>query len=174
MDILLEGRRLDLGIGRGISPHAYASLGYPIGESHASFYDVIGALKASDGAERFTFDGKVYKTTVRRRRGSPRDDGAGAAVQHDPRQHGDPPSRAMSGRRAGCASATARAQRSPSWSAGTSSNPIGSHVTILAVFRRRQSQPVRFWRVISSDPSAWTPIPHTPAGSDVWSGWEWT
>src|SRR5262249_38769198 len=49
------------GIGRGISPHEYASLGYPIGESHAYFYDVIGALKASDGAERFTFDGKVYK-----------------------------------------------------------------------------------------------------------------
>ena len=32
------------------------------------FYDVIGALKASDGAERFTFDGNVYKippTTIR-------------------------------------------------------------------------------------------------------------
>src|SRR5688572_8382895 len=52
----------------GISPHEYASLGYPIGESHAYFYDVIGALRASDGAERFTFDGKVYKippTTIR-------------------------------------------------------------------------------------------------------------
>src|SRR5438477_289713 len=68
LDILLQGRRLHLGIGRGISPHEYASLGYPIGESHAYFYDVIGALKASDGAERFTFDGKVYKippTTIR-------------------------------------------------------------------------------------------------------------
>jgi alkanesulfonate monooxygenase SsuD/methylene tetrahydromethanopterin reductase-like flavin-dependent oxidoreductase (luciferase family) len=68
LDILLKGRRLHLGIGRGISPHEYASLGYPIGESHAYFYDVLGALKASDGAERFTFDGKVYKippTTIR-------------------------------------------------------------------------------------------------------------
>jgi len=68
LDILLKGRRLHLGIGRGISPHEYASLGYPIGESHAYFYDVIGVLKASDGAERFTFDGKVYKippTTIR-------------------------------------------------------------------------------------------------------------
>jgi alkanesulfonate monooxygenase SsuD/methylene tetrahydromethanopterin reductase-like flavin-dependent oxidoreductase (luciferase family) len=68
LDILLKGRRLHLGIGRGISPHEYASLGYPIGESHAYFYDVIGALKAADGAERFTFDGKVYKippTTIR-------------------------------------------------------------------------------------------------------------
>ena len=68
LDILLKGRRLHLGIGRGISPHEYASLGYPIGESHAYFYDIIGALRASDGAERFTFDGKVYKippTTIR-------------------------------------------------------------------------------------------------------------
>src|SRR5262249_15797741 len=68
LDILLKGRRVHLGIGRGISPHEYASLGYPIGESHAYFYDIIGALRASDGAERFTLDGKVYKippTTIR-------------------------------------------------------------------------------------------------------------
>jgi alkanesulfonate monooxygenase SsuD/methylene tetrahydromethanopterin reductase-like flavin-dependent oxidoreductase (luciferase family) len=68
LDILLKGRRLHLGIGRGISPHEYASLGYPIGDSHAYFYDVVRALKAADGAERFTFDGEVYKippTTIR-------------------------------------------------------------------------------------------------------------
>ena len=29
LDILLKGRRLHLGIGRGIAPHEYASLGYP-------------------------------------------------------------------------------------------------------------------------------------------------
>src|SRR6266545_5289423 len=49
LDILLKGRRLHLGIGRGISPHEYASLGYPIGESHAYFYDVV---KASSGTTR--------------------------------------------------------------------------------------------------------------------------
>ena len=68
LDILLKGRRLHLGIGRGIAPHEYASLGYPIEESHAYFYDVVKALKAADGAERFTFDGEVYKippTTIR-------------------------------------------------------------------------------------------------------------
>ncbi len=68
LDILLKGRRLHLGIGRGIAPHEYASLGYPIGESHTYFYDVVRALKAADGAERFTFDGEVYKippTTIR-------------------------------------------------------------------------------------------------------------
>jgi len=68
LDILLKGRRLHLGIGRGIAPHEYASLGYPIEQSHKYFYDVINAIKAADGAERFTFDGEVYKippTTIR-------------------------------------------------------------------------------------------------------------
>ena len=60
LDILLKGRRLHLGIGRGISPHEYASLGYPMDESHKYFYDVINALKVSDGAERFEFRGDVY------------------------------------------------------------------------------------------------------------------
>ena len=60
LDILLKGRRLHLGIGRGISPHEYASLGYPMDESHKYFYDVINALKVSDGAERFEFKGDVY------------------------------------------------------------------------------------------------------------------
>ena len=68
LDILLKGRRLHLGIGRGIAPHEYASLGYPIEQSHAYFYDVVNAIKAADGAERFAFDGQVYKippTTIR-------------------------------------------------------------------------------------------------------------
>ena len=60
LDILLQGRRLHLGIGRGIAPHEYASLGYPIEQSHKYFYDVINAIKAADGAERFEFHGEVY------------------------------------------------------------------------------------------------------------------
>ena len=60
LDILLKGRRLHLGIGRGISPHEYASLGYPMEESHKYFYDVINAIRVSDGAERFEFKGEVY------------------------------------------------------------------------------------------------------------------
>ena len=68
LDILLKGRRLHLGIGRGIAPHEYASLGYPLEESHKYFYDVIRAIKAADGAERFEFTGEIYKippTTIR-------------------------------------------------------------------------------------------------------------
>ena len=68
LDILLKGRRLHLGIGRGVAPHEYASLGIPIEESHTYFYDVVNAIRAADGAERFTFDGQVFKippTTIR-------------------------------------------------------------------------------------------------------------
>ena len=68
LDILLKGRRLHLGIGRGIAPHEYASLGYPLEQSHKYFYDVINAIKAADGAERFEFHGEVYDippTTIR-------------------------------------------------------------------------------------------------------------
>ena len=60
LDILLKGRSLHLGIGRGISPHEYASLGYPMDESHKYFYDVINAIRAADGSERFEFQGDVY------------------------------------------------------------------------------------------------------------------
>jgi alkanesulfonate monooxygenase SsuD/methylene tetrahydromethanopterin reductase-like flavin-dependent oxidoreductase (luciferase family) len=68
LDILLRGRRLHLGIGRGVAPHEYASLGVPIEESHTYFYDVVNAIRAADGSERFTFDGQVFKippTTIR-------------------------------------------------------------------------------------------------------------
>src|SRR5262249_14901110 len=61
LDILLKGRRLHLGLGRGIAPHEYASLGYPIEHSHKYFYDVVEILRAADGAERFTFEGEIYK-----------------------------------------------------------------------------------------------------------------
>ena len=61
LDILLKGRRLHLGIGRGVAPHEYASLGIPIEQSHTYFYDVVNAIRAADGKERFTFDGSVYK-----------------------------------------------------------------------------------------------------------------
>ena len=68
LDILLKGRRLHLGIGRGISPHEYASLGLPLEESHKYFYEVVNAIRAADGAERFSFEGEVFNippTTIR-------------------------------------------------------------------------------------------------------------
>ena len=58
LDILLKGRRLHLGIGRGIAPHEYASLGYPIDQSHKYFYDVINAIKAADSAGALRVQGR--------------------------------------------------------------------------------------------------------------------
>ena len=68
LDILLKGRRLHLGVGRGIAPHEYASLGLPLEQSHKYFYEVINAIRAADGAERFSFEGEVFQippTTIR-------------------------------------------------------------------------------------------------------------
>ena len=61
LDTLLQGRRIHLGIGRGISQHEYASLGVPIEEAHDYYYDVVDALRAADGSQRFTFEGKNFK-----------------------------------------------------------------------------------------------------------------
>ena len=68
LDVLLKGRRLHLGIGRGVAPHEYASLGVPLDQSHKYFYEVVDVLRASDGAERFSYDGEIFDippTTVR-------------------------------------------------------------------------------------------------------------
>jgi alkanesulfonate monooxygenase SsuD/methylene tetrahydromethanopterin reductase-like flavin-dependent oxidoreductase (luciferase family) len=61
LDVLLQGRRMHLGIGRGISQHEYASLGVPIEESHDYYYDVVDAFRTADGTQRFTFEGKNFK-----------------------------------------------------------------------------------------------------------------
>ncbi|MFN8027486.1 MAG: LLM class flavin-dependent oxidoreductase [Acidimicrobiia bacterium] len=68
LDVLLKGRRLHLGIGRGVAPHEYASLGIPLDQSHKYFYEVVDVLRASDGAERFSYEGEIFDippTTVR-------------------------------------------------------------------------------------------------------------
>lgn len=61
LDALLQGRRLHLGIGRGVSQHEYASLGIPIEESHDYYNDIVDAIRAADGAQRFSFDGKIFR-----------------------------------------------------------------------------------------------------------------
>ena len=58
LDVLLQGRRLHLGLGRGIAPHEYASLGVPQEQSHQYFYEIVDILQAADGAERFEYDGR--------------------------------------------------------------------------------------------------------------------
>jgi alkanesulfonate monooxygenase SsuD/methylene tetrahydromethanopterin reductase-like flavin-dependent oxidoreductase (luciferase family) len=68
LDILLKGRRLHLGLGRGVAPHEYASLGVPQDRSHDYFYEIVDILRAADGSERFSYDGEVFRvppTTIR-------------------------------------------------------------------------------------------------------------
>ena len=67
LDILLKGRRLHLGIGRGIAPHEYASLGYPIG----SRTSILRGGQGPQGGGRcraLHLRGEIYKippTTIR-------------------------------------------------------------------------------------------------------------
>ena len=68
LDILLQGRRLHLGIGRGIAPHEYASLGYPIEQSHKYFYDVYQRHQGRRRRGAIRVQGEVYDippTTIR-------------------------------------------------------------------------------------------------------------
>ena len=83
LDLLLDGRRLHIGIGRGISAHEYGGFGVPREESRTRFAEMIEILKRSE-ADRFEYDGEVYQvppTTVRpaaRHRGSLFDNMKGA------------------------------------------------------------------------------------------------
>jgi alkanesulfonate monooxygenase SsuD/methylene tetrahydromethanopterin reductase-like flavin-dependent oxidoreductase (luciferase family) len=68
LDMLLKGRRLHLGLGRGVAPHEYASIGVPQDQSHRYFYEIVDILTASDGSERFEYHGDIFKvppTTIR-------------------------------------------------------------------------------------------------------------
>jgi alkanesulfonate monooxygenase SsuD/methylene tetrahydromethanopterin reductase-like flavin-dependent oxidoreductase (luciferase family) len=68
LDILLKGRRLLLGLGRGVAEHEYASLGVPRELSREYFYEILDVLRLADGSERFEYDGEVFHippTTVR-------------------------------------------------------------------------------------------------------------
>ena len=68
LDVLLNGRRLMLGLGRGVSEHEYASLGVPREKSREYFYEVVDVLRLADGSERFSYEGDVFKippTTIR-------------------------------------------------------------------------------------------------------------
>lgn len=67
LDLLLDGRPLHLGIGRGISAHEYDGFNVPREESRARFVEMIEILRRSE-ADRFSYDGDIYQvpeTTVR-------------------------------------------------------------------------------------------------------------
>lgn len=67
LDLLLDGRPLHLGIGRGISAHEYEGFNVAREESRARFVEMIEILRRSE-QDRFSYDGDIYhvpETTVR-------------------------------------------------------------------------------------------------------------
>ena len=67
LDLLLDGRKLHIGIGRGISAHEYAGFAVDREQSRERFAEMIQILRRSE-EDRFSFEGKHYKvppTTIR-------------------------------------------------------------------------------------------------------------
>jgi alkanesulfonate monooxygenase SsuD/methylene tetrahydromethanopterin reductase-like flavin-dependent oxidoreductase (luciferase family) len=60
LDVLLNGRRFHIGVGRGTSKHEYASLGVDYETSRDRFNDTIDILRLGDTREQFDFRGPVY------------------------------------------------------------------------------------------------------------------
>ncbi|MGD9751268.1 MAG: LLM class flavin-dependent oxidoreductase [Acidimicrobiia bacterium] len=60
LDLMLDGRRLHIGLGRGISAHEYDAFGVPREESRERFQEMLDILRASE-QNRFAYDGKHYQ-----------------------------------------------------------------------------------------------------------------
>jgi alkanesulfonate monooxygenase SsuD/methylene tetrahydromethanopterin reductase-like flavin-dependent oxidoreductase (luciferase family) len=60
LDLLLDGRKLHLGLGRGVSAHEYDAFGVAREESRERFAEMVEILRASEELE-FSYDGKHYK-----------------------------------------------------------------------------------------------------------------
>jgi alkanesulfonate monooxygenase SsuD/methylene tetrahydromethanopterin reductase-like flavin-dependent oxidoreductase (luciferase family) len=75
LDVLLRGRRLLLGLGRGISAHEYASLGVPRDKSREYFHEIVEILRLADSQERFSYDGEIFKIPPTSIRPQPRHKG---------------------------------------------------------------------------------------------------
>ncbi|MCY3795005.1 MAG: LLM class flavin-dependent oxidoreductase [Gammaproteobacteria bacterium] len=88
LDNLLQGRRLLIGLGRGISEHEYGSLGVPRDKSREIFHEVVDILRLADTREEFSYDGEHFKvppTSTRpqaRHRGALLDDARCAFTTH--------------------------------------------------------------------------------------------
>ena len=60
LDLMLQGRKLHIGIGRGVSAHEYAAFSIPQEESRQRFKEIVEILKLSDSQETFSYDGEHY------------------------------------------------------------------------------------------------------------------
>lgn len=60
LDILLKGRRLHVGLGRGIAESEYAALGVSRDNAREIFYETLEVLRLADTQERFSYKGKFW------------------------------------------------------------------------------------------------------------------
>ena len=74
LDILLEGRRFKMGVGRGIAPNEYNALGIPQTESRERFRETLEILKLGLKQERFSYEGEIFKLPEMSIRPRPRHD----------------------------------------------------------------------------------------------------
>jgi alkanesulfonate monooxygenase SsuD/methylene tetrahydromethanopterin reductase-like flavin-dependent oxidoreductase (luciferase family) len=63
VDALLQGRHLTLGVGRGVAPREYNTMGIDRNESRGRFTEGIEVVKKALTEERFSFDGEYFKYT---------------------------------------------------------------------------------------------------------------
>jgi alkanesulfonate monooxygenase SsuD/methylene tetrahydromethanopterin reductase-like flavin-dependent oxidoreductase (luciferase family) len=61
LDLMLDGRRVMPGIGRGVAASEYGSLRISRDESRERFYEVVDIMRLADSEEQFSYDGQYYK-----------------------------------------------------------------------------------------------------------------
>lgn len=60
LDNLLQGRKLNLGFGRGVAPHEYEGFGIPRENSRGRFREMIEILRGLDANEFFEYHGEFF------------------------------------------------------------------------------------------------------------------
>ncbi|OCB27237.1 LLM class flavin-dependent oxidoreductase [Mycobacterium intracellulare] len=73
-DILLQGRKLSVGVGRGLGQSEFAGFGIDMAESRGRFVESIDILKLALTQERFSYDGEFYQIPETSTRPRPRSD----------------------------------------------------------------------------------------------------
>ena len=74
LDHMLQGRRLTIGVGRGVAQREFDTYRIPLGESRGRFMESLEVIRLALSEEFFSFDGEFYKipeTTIRPRPRTP-------------------------------------------------------------------------------------------------------
>jgi alkanesulfonate monooxygenase SsuD/methylene tetrahydromethanopterin reductase-like flavin-dependent oxidoreductase (luciferase family) len=61
LDILLQGRKYTIGVGRGLSPKEFGPLGVPQDEARQRFDETLDIIRLGLTQERFSYDGRIFR-----------------------------------------------------------------------------------------------------------------